>query len=108
METVCKNKKMADSLLAAVELHTTSKTAQAAIRAVREYVDRNCQDIPEDPEERRKLIEEIERELALADDKDIQKLVRLHCDLLPDDEPNFNVVILPAGSDSMLKKEGEE
>jgi hypothetical protein len=102
---VCKNKVMALSILEALSMNTDSAAQRAALQAVMEYVEKNCHDIPEDPAERKKLMEEIERELALTG-PDYRKLVRLHCDLLPDDEPDFGVIILPPGSDSMLRKEG--
>ena len=104
---VCKNKVMALSLLEALSLNTASPAQRAAIESVMGYIQKNCHDIPEDPEERRKLIEQIEWELSLTG-KDYQKLVQLHCDLLPDDEPDFGVIILPPGSDSMLRREGED
>ena len=104
---VCKNKKMAISILEAIALHTDIR-ARAAIQAVIEYIERVAFDIPEDPEERRKLIEEIERELALVGtEADHKKLLQIYGELLPDDEPNFNVVILPPGSNCMLRTEEE-
>jgi len=102
----CKNKKMALSILEALALHNADTRARAAIEAVRGYIDRTCFDVPENSEERQRLIAELEREMAkTATDEERKRMIRLYCDLQPDTE--FNVVVLPPGADCMLRTNEE-
>jgi ABC-type hemin transport system substrate-binding protein len=104
METkqFCKDKKMAISILEALALNTNSIAQRAALESVVQYIERVAYDIPDDPDERQRLIEQLEKDLSLYDSPaQREAMLGLYCGM-----QDFNVVVLPPGSDCMLRREG--
>ena len=101
------DKKAAISVLEALQQHMNSHTKKAALQAVIEFIQESIHEIPDDPDERAALIDKIEYELALcASPEDRKRIIKLYTDLGAND---FNgIIVLPAGSDCMLKKDNEE
>jgi len=102
METICKDKKMAISILQAIALHLKAGTMRSAIEAVMQWIEQAVDEIPEDVEERKALIAQIEEELFLcASPEERRAMLSRICKI--DDGELFSVVALPPGSDSMLR-----
>jgi len=106
-DNVCKNKAMALSLLGALCDHTKAGPRRAALQSVMSWIEDTVNEIPDDPEERERLIDEIEAQLRdCMTETEFREIIRHYCKIPPDRD--FNIVILPPGSDVMLRKEGED
>ena len=105
--TECKNKEAAISILKTIAGNQKSVLQKHALLAVADWIKENGfrTDQPMTPEEINARILEIETEMKnCMSDEERRAMLAFYCDIPPDRD--FNIVILPPGSDCTLREGG--
>jgi hypothetical protein len=63
---ICKNRDTAIQIIKTITENMRDGTQKTALQSVLEWVQENTYDIPDDPKERRRLVEQLKQELGLV------------------------------------------